>query len=83
MTETPANTPNPIGSTSSFLPGGSKAVCASGLAVGESNEDDEDAESGNGNDEDWGNATVDESGLSGCGVVAVGLGAEDIPYTMS
>jgi len=52
MTETPANTPKPIGSTSSFLPGGSKAVCASGLAVGESNEDDEDAESGNGNDED-------------------------------
>jgi len=52
MTETPANTPKPIGSTSSFFPGGSKAACASGVAVGESDEENEDEESGNGNDED-------------------------------
>jgi len=81
MTETPANTPKPIGSTSSFFPGGSKAVCASGLAVGDTDDDDDDAESGNGNDEDGGNATVDGSGLSGCGSVAVGRGTEDAPIT--
>jgi hypothetical protein len=78
MTETPANTPNPIGNTSSFFPGGSKGVdaapAASALAAGDwvgSNEL-EDGDKGNGDDEDG-------STLSGCGV-AIGFGTEVSPY---
>lgn len=90
MTETPANTPKPIGSTSSFFPGGSKAVDApafSAVGVGDRVEDKEREESGKvegedggkGGGEDGGKVTVDEPTLSGCGV-AVGLGTEEIPY---
>jgi hypothetical protein len=85
MTETPANTPNPIGSTSSFFPGGSKVVDApafSAVGVGEGVEDKEREESGKGNDEDGGKVTVDELVVSGCGV-AVGLGTEETPYKES
>ena len=90
MTETPANTPKPIGSTSSFFPGGSKVVDApAGSAVGfgdrvedkerEERGKDDGEDGGRGNDEDGGKVTVDEPTLSGCGVV-VGLGTEEIPY---
>jgi len=90
MTETPANTPKPIGSTSSFFPGGSKAVDApafSAVGVGDKAEDKEREESGKGNGEDGGKGndedgdkvTVDEPALSGCGE-AVGLGTEETPY---
>jgi len=82
MTETPANTPNPIGNTSSFFPGGSKGAAAptfSEVAVGERDGDEEDEERGKGDDEDCGKAIIDEPVLSGCGV-AVGFGTEEIPY---
>jgi len=79
MTETPANTPNPIGNTSNFFPGGSKGVdaapAASALAAGDwvgSNEL-EDGDKDNDNDEDG-------STLSGCGV-AIGFGTEVSPMT--
>ena len=81
MTETPANTPKPIGSTSSFFPGGSKDAAApafSAVGVGEGVEDEEREESCKGNDEGGGKVTVDEPTLSGCGV-AVGFGTEVIP----
>lgn len=89
MTETPANTPKPIGSTSSFFPGGSKVVDApAGSAVGfgdrvedkerEERGKDDGEDGGRGNDEDGGKMTVDEPTLSGCGV-AEGLGTEEIP----
>jgi len=83
MTETPANTPKPIGSTSSFLPGGSKDAAApafSAVGVGEGVEDKEREESDKGNDEDGGKVATDEPVLSGCGV-AVGLGIEETPIT--
>lgn len=72
ITETPANTPKPIGNTSNFFPGGSKGAAAapalSGVELGDT--------VGGGEPEDWGKGTVegggvvvvDRSGLSGCGL---------------
>jgi len=85
MTETPANTPKPIGNTSSFFPGGSKGAGAprfSEVAVWEGDEDNEREERDKGNDEDWGKAILDEPVLPGCGVAA-GFGTEEIPYRKS
>lgn len=80
ITETPANTPRPIGNTSSFFPGGSKAAPAfSGVAVGGGGEDDEPDESGKGDGEDVGKVTVDEPMPPGCGLAA-GFGKEEITY---
>lgn len=54
MTETPANTPKPIGNTSNFFPGGLKGVAAapafSALAVGGKEL------------EDWSKGTVEDGG---------------------
>jgi len=87
-TETPANTPKPIGNTSNFFPGGSKgaAPAFSEVAVGL-------GEGGEGG----GEVVVDKSGLGGCGLpgcgppgcgcgvpgcgVAAGFGTEEIPIT--
>jgi hypothetical protein len=57
MAETPANTPKPIGNTSSFFPGGSKGAAAP--AFSEAGVGDGDR------DEDFGGATVDVPRLSG------------------
>lgn len=79
ITETPANTPKPIGNTSNFFPGGSKGAAApafSGLAVGDVAEDDELEDSGKDKGVDEGGATVGESVLSGCGV-ATGFGTDE------
>lgn len=80
ITETPANTPKPIGNTSNFFPGGSKGSAApalSGLAVGDTTEDDEleDSGKGEGVGEGGGGAAVDES-VPGCGV-ATGSGTDE------
>jgi len=83
ITDTPANTPKPIGNTSNFFPGGSKGAAApafSGLAVGDTTGDGEveDSDSGKdeGVDEGGGETTVGESVLSGCGV-ATGFGTDE------
>jgi len=81
ITETPANTPKPIGNTSNLFPGGSKGAAApafSGLAVGDTAEDDEPDDSGKdkGVDEGGGETAVGESVLSGCGV-ATGSGTDE------
>jgi len=72
-TETPANTPKPIGNTSNFFPGGSKGVGAAALS-----------EVGDGDGEDEGKVSAGELTLSagepGCGVGA-GLGTEEVPMT--
>jgi len=87
ITETPANTPKPIGNTSSFFPGGSTAACASEVALGDRDD------WGNGDVRDGGRLTVDEFVLSGRGPVgspvlvgcglAVGFGTEETPYKKS
>ena len=84
ITETPANTPKPMGNTSNFFPGGSKGVAAapafSALAVGDTVGDDEldDWIKGTGTVEDGGKVSGDGSVLSGSGV-AVGFGTEETP----
>lgn len=83
ITETPANTPKPIGNTCNFFPGGSKGASApafSALAVGETvgGNELEDWDKGKGVEEDGGETAVDESALSGC-EVAVGIGTEETP----
>jgi hypothetical protein len=88
ITETPANTPKPIGRTSSFFPGGLKDVdtapAFSALTVGVTVGDVEleDWVKGKGTVEDGGKVSVDVSMLSGC-EVAVGFGTEEIPYQIS
>lgn len=87
ITETPANTPKPIGNTSNFFPGGSTAAWASEVALGDGDDWDKS------DVRDGGELTVDEvvlsgSGpvgrpvLSGCGL-AVGFGTEETPYKKS
>lgn len=81
MPEMPANTPKPIGSTSSFFPGGSKVAAApafSALGVGWGDEDDGPDERGKANGEDRGGVSVDVPMLSGSGV-GTGFGAEERP----
>jgi len=71
ITETPANTPKPIGNTSNFFPGGSKGVGSapafSALALGDTVGGDEleDWGKGKGTVEDGGKVTLDGSVLSG------------------
>jgi len=86
MPETPANTPNPIGSTSSFFPGGSNGAGASALSgVGVGDSDDDPEEEDKGNDEDGPRLSAREfvgcPGLPGCGVAA-GSGIEEISITL-
>ena len=74
ITETPANTPKPIGNTSSFFPGGSKGAVApatSGVAVGDGGDGDGPEERGNGDGED-------ESTPPGGG--ATGFCPEEVSY---
>ena len=77
ITETPANTPRPIGNTSNFFPGGSKVVAApafSGLEDGDWAEGDvlEGWDRGTG-DEDM---TLSGSGVTEPSLVLVLSGAE-------
>lgn len=83
MTETPANTPKPIGNTSNFFPGGSNGAAApafSAPADGEEAGDGEPEDSGKGRgvDENEGEGSVDVSVLSGC-EVATGVCTEESP----
>jgi len=80
MTETPANTPKPIGNTSSFFPGGSRVVGAPAFSAVGVEPGDEPGERDEGDDEDGSDVTVGGSSLSGCGV-AVGSGTEETPMT--
>jgi len=79
ITETPANTPNPIGNTCSFFPGGSTndgapafSEFATGVGVGPDEGDGEPPTSGRG--------PVGSIVLPGC-VVPVGIGTEETPIT--
>ena len=77
-TETPANTPKPIGNTSNFFPGGSGDVAAPAFPALGFGEGDELEGWDKGEDvEDEGGVVV-ESALSGCGVAA-GFGTEEVP----
>lgn len=86
ITETPANTPKPMGNTSNFFPGGLKGVAAapafSALAVGDTVGDEvlDNWDKGKGTVEDGGEVSGDGPVLSGCGV-AVGFGTEETPMT--
>lgn len=87
ITETPANTPKPIGNTSSFFPGGSTAAWAWEVALGDGDD------RGKSDVRDEGGLTVGEVVLSGscpvgspvlpgCGLT-VGFGTEETPYKKS
>lgn len=81
ITETPANTPNPIGNTCSFFPGGSTnagapafSEFATGVGVGPDEGDGELPTSGRG---PVGRTVLPDSG------VPVGIGTEETPYRKS
>lgn len=87
ITETPAKTPKPIGKTSNFFPGGSKGAAAapafSAPAVGDAVGVEELDDWSKGTVEDGGKVTSGRSVLSGCEVILVLLGGDNIELVTS